>query len=83
MPRKNMQDLPKGARFIGPDGVEYKVVTSASEHRNGWVDVWDLSMTDAEALRRLNTPGAVEAGCHPREGFFAYTFPTEVEVLSE
>lgn len=79
--RRNMQDLPKGARFIGPDGTEYEVTTPASEHRNGWVNVRDLSMTEDEAQRRLATPGAVEPGEDPRDGFFSYTQPVEVEVV--
>jgi hypothetical protein len=82
MSRAVMQDLPKGAHFIGPDGAEYKVTTPASEHPSGFVEVWNLSMPDSEVLRLLDMPGAVEQGCHPREGFFAYSFPTEVEVLS-
>lgn len=77
-----MQELPRGARFVGPDGhTEYQVTRPACEDPRGWVEVWNLSMSDAEALRRLDTPGAVEQGCHPREGFFAFSYPTNVEVL--
>lgn len=57
-----MQDLPRGARFVGPDGrTEYKVVTPASEHPRGWVDVVDKA----------------NQVC----GFFAFAYPTNVEVL--
>jgi len=45
--RQHMTDLPKGARFIGPDGSEYKVTRPASDHPNGWVEVWDLSISGA------------------------------------
>lgn len=77
-----MQDLPKGARFIGPDRrTRYEVITPAADHPSGWVDVRNLSMTAAEAVERLATPGAVEPGCDPRDGFFAFSHPVEVEVL--
>lgn len=83
MTTQPMQSLPKGARFIGPDRrTEYEVTTPASEHPRGWVDVRNLSMSDAKAERLLGTPGAVEKGCDPRDGFFAYSHPVGVEVLS-
>lgn len=77
--RVNMQDLPKDAHFIGPDGARYRVTKPASEHERGWVEVWNLSMSAAEVRRMLETPGAVEEGSHPREGFFAFSYPTPVE----
>jgi hypothetical protein len=77
-----MQSLPTGARFIGPDGrTEYRITRSAAEHEDGWVDVWNESMTDAEAQRRI-AKGDVEDGYDPREGVFAYSHPVDVEVLS-
>lgn len=77
-----MHELPAGARFIGPDGrTEYQVTTPAAEHPHGWVQVWNLSMTDAEAAVLSATPGAVEPGCDPRDGDFCYTVPVEVDVL--
>ena len=83
MSTADMQDLPAGARFIGPDGrTEYRVDTPAAAHPNGWVEVRNLSMTDAEAGALLASPGAVEPGCDPRDGFFAYSDPTSVEVLA-
>lgn len=78
---QNMQDLPRGTQFIGPDGARYKVTAPASEHEHGFVFVWNLSMGDGEVLRRLSTPGWCKEGTHPREMFFAYSHPTEVEVL--
>ncbi len=83
MSMQNMEDLPRGAEFIGPDGhTRYLVTTAASEHPRGWVEVRNLSMTDGEAADLLATPGAVEPGCDPRDGFFAYTHPTPVEVVA-
>lgn len=82
MTTQYMQDLPKGATFIGPDGATHKVTLPASEHPSGWVVVWNLSMPDDEVLRLMNTPGAVEEGSDPREGFFAYSHPVAVEVIS-
>jgi hypothetical protein len=77
-----MTDLPKGARFVGPDRrTRYEVSVPASEHARGWVSVHNLSMTDAEAAELLATPGAVEPGCDPRDGLFCFSHPVEVEVL--
>ncbi len=75
-----LRDLPKGARFIGPDRKTiYRVLCPYAE--TGWrVDVFNESMTDAEAADRIAS-GAVEEGYDPRGGFFAYTTPVEVEVL--
>lgn len=75
-----MQDLPRDACFVGPDGATYKVVVAASEHPNGFVEVWNLSMGDADVLDRVDD--AYRAGHHPREGFFCYTHPVDVEVIS-
>lgn len=82
-----MQDLPTGTvvdhRVGGNHGtIRYQITRSAAEHPNGWVEVYNLTMTDDEAERLLNTPGAVEAGCDPRDGFFAFSHPVEVEVVS-
>lgn len=82
MTRQLITDLPRGARFIGPDGRTNLVTTPAAEHERGWVQVRDLSMSDADAARLQATPGAVEPGCDPRDQFFAYSHPVEVEVLS-
>lgn len=84
MSRQRMQDLPAGARFIGPDGrTEFKVVTPASEHPDGWVEVWNLSITDARAAELLASPGWSGADCDPRDGvFMTGQVEAEVEVLS-
>ncbi len=82
MSRALMTNLPRGARFIGPDTkTRYLITRAASEHPHGWVEVRDLSMSDELVAQLLATPGAVEPGCDPRDGSFAYTLPTEVEVL--
>jgi hypothetical protein len=77
----NLTDLRRGQKFIGPDGRTHEVTTPASDHPHGFVEVRDLSMTDAEAAALLAAPGAVERGCDPREGFFAFTHPVDVEVI--
>lgn len=82
-----MQDLPAGAVFHlltggADDRTHYQITTAAIDHPDGWVEVRNLSMSDARAEQLLNTPGAVEKGCDPRDGFFAYSHPTEVEVVS-
>ncbi|MFE0532035.1 hypothetical protein ACFW0V_30980 [Micromonospora parva] len=86
--RVDMQALATGERFIGPDGSRYEVVTAASEHERGWVDVRNLSIPDDEAAAMM-AAGAVgwevnpETGervaLDPRDGFFAYSYPTPVE----
>lgn len=78
-----MQDLPKGARFIGPDGrTRYEVTVAAGDSPQGFVETWNLSMTGDEAAALLATPGAVEPGVDPRDGFFAYSHPVTVEVIA-
>lgn len=79
-----MQDLPADTRFIGPpDGrTEYVVTAAASADPDGRVQVRNLSMTDAEAAHLLASPGLVERGCDPRDGFFDFAHPMPVEVLS-
>jgi len=76
--KRDLNDLPKDTHFIGPDGARYKVTAPAADHKHGFVFVWNLSMTDDEVQRRLP---ACEPGTHPREGFFAFSHPAEVEVL--
>lgn len=83
-PRVPVQALDRGQRFTGPDGTTlFEVVTPASEHPRGWVDVRDLSMTDEEAAALVATPGAVERGSDPRRGFFAYSHPTYVNLAPD
>ncbi len=82
MTRRPMQDLPEGAEFIGPDGpTRYQVTKSAANHENGWVEVRNLSHTDEEALKYAD-PQHVADGGNPRDGFFAYSSPVEVEVVA-
>ncbi|SCL21162.1 hypothetical protein [Micromonospora aurantiaca (nom. illeg.)] len=89
----DMHTLSRGDLFVGPDGTtRYEVVTPASEHPRGWVDVRNLSMTDDEAAALVERPGAVErvrdaetgemVPGDPREGFFAYSHPTYVDRVS-
>ncbi len=75
---KPMQDLPAGAEFVGPNkGTRYRVLKPASDHELGWVDVWNLSMSREEELKQI-TAGNPE----PRVGFFAFSHPVDVEVIS-
>jgi hypothetical protein len=82
-----MKELRKGQHFIGPDGAEYVVTAPAADHEHGFVFVWNLSMSDQEVLTRLNTPGFVEPNAdgtpgHPRAGFFAFSVPVFVELVT-
>lgn len=73
-----MQDLPKDAEFIGPDRrTRYRVMKPACEYAEGFVDVWNLSMTREEE-QCLVASGDWE----PRAGFFADSHPVDVEVIS-
>ena len=81
-----MQDLPAGTVFEKFTGsprqyTRYQVLVSAADDPRGHVRVRNLSMTDAEAADLLATAGAVEPGCDPRDGFFAYSRPVDVTVL--
>lgn len=79
-----MTTLKRGQHFTGPDGhTEYVVTTPASEDKRGWVLVWNLSMSDDEVLKRMKYAEKDHDGkpVHPRSGFFAYSFPTYVEVI--
>ncbi|MHA6631823.1 hypothetical protein ACU61A_40875 [Pseudonocardia sichuanensis] len=73
-----MDSLAEGELFVGPDyftasgPTVYEVTTSCMQHEHGWLEVRDLTMTDAQALGRLAEPGGVEPGCDPRGGFFSY-----------
>jgi hypothetical protein len=76
-----MAELRRGDRLVGPDGAtRYEVTAGADEHERGWVSVRNLSMSDAEAEAALATPGAVEPGTDPRDGFFAYSHPVTVRM---
>jgi hypothetical protein len=76
-----MTDLPRHARFIGPDRrTIYRVTTAAADHERGWVMVRNLSMTDAQAAAAV-AAGGFERGDDPRDEFFAFSAPVEVEVL--
>ncbi len=78
-----MNALPAGTRFIGLDGrTRYEVTMPAADHEDGWVEVRDLSMTDAEAQQLLTTPGAVQPGCDPRDQvFLTGQVEADVEVI--
>lgn len=78
--RKEIRELAPGQRFIHHH-TRYEVLVSASEDTNGFVHVRDLSMTGGEAEALLATPGAVEPGCDPREGFLSFSAATYVEVV--
>jgi hypothetical protein len=68
-----MRDLRAGELFVGPDQrTVYRVVTPCRKHPRGWLVVRNRSMTDREAVRLRATPGAVEPGTDPRDGFFTY-----------
>jgi hypothetical protein len=82
-----MRDLPRGTEFrLAPDyrvPHRYRVTVAAGEHTDGWVEVRNVSMTDAQAQELLGTPGTVEPGCDPRDGvFMTGQTDMEVEVLS-
>ncbi len=82
MTRRPMQDLPEHAEFIGPDNrTRYRVTKSAANHEHGWVEVRNLSCTDEEALKYAD-PRYVADGGDPRDGFFDYSSPVEVEVVA-
>lgn len=80
-----LQELPRGAVFVKPTGYSarnrYEVTTPACEHPEGWVLVRNLSMSDSEAERRI-AADRLGPDEDPRDGFFAYPNPVEVEVLS-
>lgn len=70
-----LQTLRKGTRFTYPGGaVEYVITCPASEHREGWVEATDLTMTD-ERVRYL-----IAEGCNgdPRDVVFASAHQVEV-----
>lgn len=68
-----MGDLKAGDRFVGPDEkTVYAVTGECAKHKNEWLFVRNLSMTDQQARELLAEPGAVEEGCDPRDGFFDY-----------
>jgi hypothetical protein len=79
-----MDSLADGDLFVGPDYFTasgptlYEVTTSCAQHEHGWLEVRDLTMTDAEAAGRLAQLGGVEPGCDPREGFFSYAPDTRL-----
>lgn len=76
-----MTSLRKNAEFIGPDGrTHYRVTRPASAHPHGWVEVRNLSMTAAEARAAIKR-GDPEPGCDPRDGFFSYSVPVDVQVI--
>jgi hypothetical protein len=74
-----MDSLADGDLFVGPDyftaagPTVYEVTTSCAQHEHGWLEVRDLTMTDAQALARLADIADVEPGCDPRGGFFSYS----------
>jgi len=44
-----MAALAAGEHIVGPDGATlYEVWTSCSEHKRGWLEVRNLSMTDRQ-----------------------------------
>jgi hypothetical protein len=72
-----MSALVAGGHIVGPDSATLlEVWTSCGEHEHGWLEVRNLSMTDAQAAALLAEPGAVESGCDPRDGFFSYPSDT-------
>lgn len=87
----DMNSLARGDQFVGPDGrTRYEVVTPASEHERGWVDVRNLSMTDSQAAALVaERPHSVEwtrdpmtgevTHDDPRDGFFCFSHPVYVE----
>lgn len=78
---RDIHDLARGERFIGPaDGATYEVITPASEHPMGWVDVRNLSLTDEQVAEVADEMG--RDGADPREGCFAYPGPMAVEVIA-
>jgi hypothetical protein len=72
-----MGELKERDRFVGPDGMTvYAVTGECASHKNGWLFVRDLSMTDQQARQLVAEPGAVEEGCDPRDGMFTYATDT-------
>ncbi len=48
------------------------------DHEHSWLEVRDLTMTDAQAAARIAEPGGVEPGCDPRDGVFCYSPDTQL-----
>ncbi|MHA6631889.1 hypothetical protein ACU61A_41205 [Pseudonocardia sichuanensis] len=74
-----MDSLADGDLFVGPDyftasgPTAYEVTTSCAKHEREWLEVRDLTMTDAQVGAGLAEPGGVEPGCDPRDGVFCYS----------
>ncbi len=77
-----MSDLRRGDEFVGPNGrTLYRVTRDMGSHPNGFLDVRNLSMTNAEA-RAAAKRGDCEPGCDPRDGFSSDAAPVTVEKVT-